>query len=323
MPADHAPAQTDDDLPDEEPTSGQPPARQQPPAAAPAAAPAAEPKKPAHSAVLLKAAAEFGFTPADLEGFSPEEVWEELHRLRDLEAAKPQQQPAKPAEPQAQPKPPADPDEEYLAELEKVDPGLARLHRRQMEKQAAFEKQLAEKDETIKTLTAAEQKRQVRAWTKAVDAAFAALPEKFLPLVGEGGIEGLTDPGQKGWRGAIYQKAGLTDADGAKAIAAKIAKAAEEVAGAHVKEPPAASAYDRAANGTPKAPRPDRERDTNGRFTAGDFNAGLVHRPTGRQTGPDKLDDVEQARRAFREAGDPRGSRPVLEITDDDLPDDD
>lgn len=322
MPADNAPTQTDDDLPDEEPTSGQQPAAAQKPARQPQpAAPAAEPKKPAHSPMLLKAAAKHGFAPEDLDGYSAEEVWEELHRLDSLEAAKPQPQRA--AEPPAPAAPPADPDEQYLAELEKVDPGLARLHRRQMEKQAALEKQLAEKDEALKTLTAAEQKRQVRAWTKAVDAAFAALPEKFLPLVGEGGIEQLTDPGHKGWRGAIYQKAGLADTDGVKAIAAKIARAAEEVAGQHVKEPAAASAYDRAANGTPKAPKPERERDTNGRFTAGDFHAGLVHRPTGRQTGPDKLDDVEQARRAFREAGDPRGSRPVLEITDDDLPDDD
>ena len=319
MPADHAPVQTDDDLPDEEPTTGQ----QQPAAKKPAQPPAAEPKKPAHSTVLLKAAAEFGFSPEDLEGFSADEIWEELHRLRSLEAAKPQQQ-QKPAEPTAAAKPPADPDEEYLAELEKVDPGLARLHRRQMEKQAALEKQLAEKDEALKALTAAEQQRWQRQVDRMIDKAFAALPEKFLPLFGDGPAADLADPGQLAWRAEILKTAKLVPADAAsqKTFNVKIAKAAEERAGRMVKEPEPTIGYGGAAAG-PKAPKPDRGRDENGRFTPADFHAGLVHRPTGRQTGPDKLDDVEQARRAFREAGDPRGSRPVLEITDDDLPDDD
>lgn len=325
MPADRASVQIDDDdLPDEpqaadrQPAEPKKPAKPQQPAREPQAA--AEPpaqKKPAHSTVLLKAAAEFGFTPDDLEGFSADEIWEELHRLRTLEAAKPQQQ-QKPAEPTAPAKPPADPDEEYLAELEKVDPQLTRLLRKAIAGQDL--KPIHEKLSKLDALEAAEQTRQARALDRAIDAAFAALPEKFLPLVGEGPIAELTDPGQKGWRGEIYRVAGIKPGDTARQIAAKVAKAAEERAGQFVKEPAAQSAYDR----TPPAPKPpaaDRPRDANGRYTVGDFNGGLVHRPNGKQTGIEQLEPEEKARRAFREAGDPRGFRPVLGIEDDDLPD--
>lgn len=320
MPADQT--QPDDDLPDD-PAPGpkkqpaQKPARRPDPDPDPE--PAAEPKKHTHTARLTKLALEMGFTQADLDDFPSDVIWEEIDRIRAAEA--------RPADPPPRPEPaaaaarPADPDEEYLAELEKVDPALAKLLRRAAA--GPDLKPIHEKLAKLDALEAAEQRRQARATTRAIDAAFAALPAKFLPLVGEGPIEELTDPGQKGWRGAIYQKAGLAAGDGPKAVAAKIARAAEEVAGPHVKEPAAASAYDRAANGTPKAPRPDPARDPNGRFTAEDFARGQVHRPTGRQTGPDNLDDVEQARRYMREHGDPRGSLPRAVIEDDDLPGDD
>ena len=301
---------TDDDIPGAEPAESA--AARTPPGGkdAPADARQPAPKKYTHSSRLTKLALDLGFSQQDLDKFPSDAIWEEIDRIRGT--TQPQRaEPAKP-EPKA---PPADPDEEYLSELEKVDPQLAKLMRRAIAKDDL--KPIQEKLEKLDRLEAAEQQRQARAVTRALDDAFAALPEKFAALVGEGPIEELTDPGQKGWRGAIYQAAKIQPGDGRKAIAQKIAAAAEAVAGSRVKDAPA-DPY-AAAAARPAKPTPPRD-PGNGRFTVPEFNGGLIHRPNGKQTGADPLDDKEQARRYFKDHGDPRGNAPRLEVEDDDLP---
>jgi len=303
-----------DDLPGAEPAESV--AARKPPGGkdAPADRPEPAPKKYTHTSRLTKLALEHELTQEDLDKFPSDAIWEEIDRIRGTTQPQRQEPPAA-AKPAEKPATPADPDEEYLAELEKVDPQLAKLMRRAIAKDDL--KPIQEKLEKLDRLEAAEQQRQARAVTRALDDAFAALPEKFAALVGEGPIEELTDPGQKGWRGAIYQAAKIQPGDGRKAIAQKIAAAAEAVAGSRVKDAPA-DPY-AAAAARPAKPTPPRD-PGNGRFTVPEFNGGLIHRPNGKQTGADPLDDKEQARRYFKDHGDPRGNAPRLEVEDDDLP---
>lgn len=301
------PVITDDDLP------GDPPAPSPRPAPSPPVAPEPPPKKHQHSSRLTKLALEMGYTQADLDDHPSEAIWEDIERVRAVEVPRPA---AAVAPTPPTPEPPADPDEAYLSELEKVEPHLARLQRQARKDLQEVRAQLKAKDEVLETLTKAEQQRQSRAVTRMVDLAFAALPEKFHELVGVGAIEELTDPGQKGWRGAIYQAAKIAATDGTRAIAQKILAAATAVCGDRVKETPT-DPYGRLP-ATPPRPVPPKD-PVNGRFTAEQFEQGQIHRPNGRQTGHDQLSAVEATRRYLKEIGDPRGDRPVVEF-DEDLP---
>lgn len=314
MAADTAP-EIDDDLPgDPEPKKPPPKKNVAPPAAKqPEPEPEPEPKKHRHSSRLTALAGEYGFTQADLDDNPSEVLWEEIHRLQQIEAArKPVQQVQ--TEKKAEPEVEKDPDEEYLAELAEVDPKLAGLIRRL--KSTDHLKPINERLEKLDALEKAEQARQARHATEIVDAAFAALGEKFEPLIGSGPIADLADPGQRGWRAEIYQRAKIDFAnDSPSRISAKIKAAALALAGDRVKEkePEPTNDYEAAAD---RRPQP---RGTNGRFTAADFERGQIHRPNGKQTGVDQLDDVEAARRYFREHGDPRGHHAPIEF-DEDLP---
>lgn len=315
MAADMAP-EIEDDLPgNPEPKQPEPKKKPAPPAAKqPEPEPEPEPKKHRHTSRLVAVAAEYGLTQDDLDNNPSEVIWEEIHRLQQLEAAR---KPAAQAQPEKKPEPEAekDPDEEYLAELEEVDPKLAKIVRRALSQEHL--KPINEKLARLDELEKAEQARQVRSMQSMVDNAFAALGEQFEPLVGKGSIEDITDPGQQGWRGAIFGRAKIDFATDTQArINAKIAAAAKALAGDRVKEPAPEhkTAYDALADRRPTPPR-----DTNGRFTAADFERGHIHRPNGKQTGLDQLDAVEATRRYLKEHGDPRGERASIEF-DEDLP---
>lgn len=274
--------------------------------------PEPEPKKHRHSSRLMRLAEDYGFTQDDLDNHPSEVIWEEIHRLQQLEAARksaPQPETQK-AEPEV------DEDEQYLAELKEVDPKLEKIIRRAMSRDDL--KPINEKLAKLDALEKAEQARQARTANDLLDAAFEALGEKFEPLVGKGSISEI-NPGEQGWRGAIYAKAKIDHAsDSPSRINAKIKAAALALAGDRVKEKEteAPNAYEAAAQ-SDKRSQPSR--DTNGRFTAADFERGHVHRPNGKQTGLDQLDAVEATRRYLREHGDPRGDRASIEF-DEDLP---
>lgn len=272
----------------------------------------AVPAKPTRSKFLLDAVAELGYAEADLGDMSNDEAWEAVERTRKgrtAPAAKPEPKVAVPE---------ADPEEAYLAELEASHAPLANMLRKSKAKIEAMEKAAKEKDEVIGHLTKAEMARQQKAFDRSVDAAFDALPEEYHDYTGTGSFGKLADPVHKSVRTAVYQAAKIDGGkDSAEQIAAKIAAAAEAVVGSRVKkaaEP--ASAYEAAA----KARKPQPKDAKNGRYTADEFEKGHVHKPGGKATAADPLDDVEQARRYFKEIGDPRGSHAGVSLDDDDLP---
>lgn len=302
----------DDNLP------GDPPPLPPTPAARQTAPEPEAPKKHVHSSRLVKLAQEMGYSQHDLDNFPSEAIWEDIERVRAVETAR---KPAAPvATPTTQPTP-ADPDEAYLDELSQTHPDLVRVIKKALTK-PKFELPEDAK-EKLDRLEKAEQTRQARALDRALDDAFAALPEGYGELVGDGEY-GEVDAIQQATRVAIF-RAAQVDAtkDGKKAIAAKIAAAAKTVAGSRVKEPPP-SAYQQAASRQPNPPvhvRATPPKDpVNGRFTKEDFGAGTIHRPDGKRTGIEGMTLEEGVRQIMRKNGDPRGDRPVIDI-DDNLPD--
>lgn len=297
----------DDDLPGDPPPKG---------TVKPAPAPKAKvepdpepeaPKKFTHSSLLVRKATEAGFTQADLDNFPSEAIWEELDRVTSIARAQPKA--AVKAEPKAEP---VDPDEAYLAELETTHAPLVKILRQAKKDR---EELLATKEE-VNGLKQSEVKRQQAAFDRALDKAFAALPEEYAEYVGTGSISDLSDPGHLGFRGAIYKAAKLEATDSLKQIAVKIEAAAKSIVGPRIKQvADTTSAYDKLPS---RKPQP--KDAVNGRFTKEDFEKGHVHKPGGKSTGVDPLDDVEQARRYFKEIGDPRGNHAGVSLDDDDLP---
>lgn len=323
----------DDELPGEPEPAARPEPKAKPapkPAPAPAATAEPETPKPRRSKALLDSLAEFGYSEADIEGFSNEEVWEEVHNLRRSRtpaAAEPAARPVAPANP---PEPESDPLDGWLAEFDKTDPVGGKFLRGLRDANKQLQTALKERDEKLDTLTKAEEQRQRRVIVKAIDAGFAALPEEYKALYGEGGEADLTDPGAVGWRRAVIEKAGVKVGDEPRAVAAKINATALKLAAGRVQppEPTVADLYGgRAAGPKPKRQLPPQDPETGqfvpaSRFSAADFNNGHVHRPSGRATGGDAADAVQQTERYLREHGDPRGNRTRVEFDDEDLPGD-
>lgn len=303
MPADTA------SIEDEEfETPPKPAAKPAPVAKKPESEPVEPAKKHTHSSRLVKAATEAGFTQDDLDNFPSDVIWEELHRIQSITIKT-----APVAQPEVK-KPEVDPEEAYLAELEATHAPLANMLRQSKTKLAAMEKAQTEKDEVIGKLTQAEQKRQQAAFDRALDKAFAALPEEYAEYVGTGSIHDLTDPGHMGFRGAIYKAAKLEATDSLKQIAAKIEAAAKSIVGPRIKQvADTTSAYDKLPA---RKPQP---KDAKGKFTVEEFANGQVHRPAGKKTGLEGLSLEEGARRIMKEHGDPRGDRPVIEMDDEEF----
>lgn len=299
----------DDDLPGEKPESK--PAVKPAPVAKKADPEPEPPKKYQHVSRLVREALAAGLTQDDLDNHPSDVIAAELDRLERITASR---TPPK-TEPKAETKAEVDPEEAYLAELETTHAPLVKILRqakKDREELAAIKEQFQKEVEPLKQ---AEIKRQQLAFDRALDKAFAALPAEYEPLVGTGSIYELSDPGQKGWRGAIYQAAKLEATDSPRQIVAKVLAAAQAVAGPHVKKAAeSTSAYDT----LPKKPQP--KSPVNGRFTKEEFEAAQLHRPNGKQTGHDQLNAVEATRRYLKEIGDPRGDRPAVDFDDDDLP---
>lgn len=270
------------------------------------------PKKPKHSSRLLAAAAEHGYSEADLEDFTSEEVWAEIRELDKRAAARQQPAPA----PKAEKKEPAaeDDDEAYLKALKAE--GYTDTFIAGERKKLARIKAAEEKAAKLDALEAAEKTRAAAAINDTIDAAFTALGKKYEPLVGTDSIADLTDPGQRGWRDAIVREAKIQHGDSKSTIAKKVAAAAAKLAKGKVEEDEPETVADGYAVGGKKLP----PKDANGRFTAEDFANGHVQKPSGKKTGLAGLDAVEGVRQMLRANGDPRGYRSTVVEMDDDLP---
>lgn len=266
------------------------------------------PKKHEHTDFLVSRAKQFGFTQRDLDNHPSNVIWEEINRIIALQQSRAPTGQAAPKEPE-----PEDEVEAFLKTCE--DEPTAKMIRALAKR--ADTKDIREKLAKLDQLEAAEKARTVRAQDEAVDDGFASLPAEFKAIVGDGDMAGLTDHGARGWRNAIYGEAKITPADSPRAIKRKILEAATALAGEKVKpkKPPVeeeeVSAYKPVQNGKP--------RDTNGRFTAEQFEQAQIVKPNGKKTGIDQLSPVDGMRRILKEAGDPRGDRPSIDF-DEDLP---
>lgn len=201
---------------------------------APAApAPQASKHKPRH----VKEAMSYGFDPVAVEAATPEELHKSLVETREWLAREmaavqrndvrqsvvdarraPQAQPAAP--PQSEPQPRQAADELDLEDAESWDPKMRTLF--------ATVKQLRDENKTLKEGFA---KREERDFDAMVDAGFASLPEKFKSLLGEGSLAELMEGGrvkEQMRRRSVFLASGVAKGKfTAKAIAEKIAKAAE------------------------------------------------------------------------------------------------
>lgn len=294
----------DDDLPSPAPKAPAPRVAVSPPTPPPPPPPPAA-KKYTHSARLVAEARRLGFTQDDLDDNESAVIWEEIHNLTRVEAARNIATPPPPV-----PDPPAvvDPDDEVLSEWEAVDPKGAAYLRRQREEMKVLKASLKERDEKLETLTKAEQQRQQQTWQDKANAAFA--PHKAA--LGTGDVEIARKTAVISYLNhlAVTKQATTLEADVAKAVVALGFAAAP---GGNVTTPP--------PEPTPVRKLPPKNPE-NGRFTKDDFNAGLLHRPDGGDAGnTDDLTDAEMVRRRRREHGDPRGDRRSFASDDDsDMP---
>lgn len=308
------PAVEDDDLPGEAPKPKKKPAA--PIVEEPDESPPPAPKKHAHSQRLTELALHLGYSQSEIEQTPDEALRQEL-ALIQTEIGRNVAPPPAPESKKAVEEP-ADPDEAYLAELEsnsEVDPKHVAFLKRQVAARKAAEAKAAKVDQFEEK----EKYREERQAQDSVDFAFAALGKKYEKLVGAGDMAEITDPGEKGWRFAIYQAAKIDfKKDSQRAINRKVAEAAAKLAASKVKddepgEDEEVNAYDKPPK---RAPAKDPE---TGRFTTDDFEGGKVAKPSGKKNTPAEMDAVEATRQLLRANGDPRGFRPVIEF-DDDLP---
>lgn len=274
------------------------------------------PAKPKHSSRLLAAAAEFGYSEADLEDFDSDTIWDEIRKQTELRATSRQRAP----EPAPKPKDePEDEDEAYLAALKTegyTDTFIA-AERKKLARLKAAEVKAARVDQ----LEAAEKTRAAASINDTIDSAFTGLGKKYEQLVGTDPISDLTDPGQLGWRNAIVREAKLLTTDSKAAIAKKIAAAAAKLAKGRVadeEDDEVAAGYQPEVE---PARKPKAKDPATGRFTVEDFANGHVQKPSGKKTGLAGLDAVEGVRQMLRANGDPRGYRSAVVEIDDDLPD--
>lgn len=304
------PAEELDDLPGTKPDANpapeaKKPAKQQPD----------EPAKQTHSDRLVKLATDMGFSQRDLDTHTSAEIWDEIERIRELEAATRRPEPPKQ---QVEKKPDVDEDEEYLEELA--------AHPETDQKLVKFLKKLHAKGKLADKVTELEQRDQQREQTRHFDmleTAFALLPKKYLPLIGEGSILEVTDPGARGWRQAVYAEAKIKPGDTQRAMNKKVLDAITKLAAGKVKdeeeeEEEPANPYE--APKSKKKKDIEKPRDAEGRFTADDFERGHVAKPSGKKIDAENLTAVEATRQYLRQNGDARGFRPSISFDDDDLP---
>lgn len=319
----------DDDLPGETTPSK----KSKKPAANLTAEPPDEPEptpppKQQHSSNTRRVAAQFGFSDADLDVLTTEQVWTEIHQLQrlNLERAKHQQQQAVPTkDDKRQPVEEVDEDEEFLKNLEadaEFDQRYTKFFRRLRAgvKAPAVPKELADK---VAAMEKAEVARQERANMEAIDAGFAALPKKFHVLVGTGSLLETTDPGERGWRGSIFQEAKINfTTDTQRTINSKILAAATKLAGHRVKDEPdepERTGYDAVVPSKRSTQARQQPRDESQRFTVDDFNNGQTARP-GKHPDVAALNGPEVLRQHLLANGDPRGARSANSDDDSDLP---
>jgi len=275
----------------------------------------APPKKHSHNSRLVDLAVHFGYSQAEMDSTPSDTLRQEIQLLQATVAAN---RPA-PA-PEKKVVETVDEEEEYLASLEanpEVDPKHAKFLRQlKLKADKSDQKELREK------LTAMEERdkqRDIRQHVERIDNAFTSLGKKYEPIIGTGSMYDLTDPGERGWRAEIAKEAKIGPDDSQKSINTKIAAAAAKLAAKKVKvddEDEPENPYEEEPI-KKKTPAKDPE---SGRFTAEDFERGVISKPSGKKGEAENLSAVEQTRQHLRKNGDPRGFRPVVEMEDDDVP---
>lgn len=306
-----------DDLPgDETATPAPEPAAIEKPE--PKKAPEAKPPEPrkvhTHTDRLRRIALGMGFSEADLDNHDSATIWEEVHRLQSLATEREK------AKAPAKKEPEVDEDEEFIKELEAsdTDPKYIAFLKRQHARTKAAEAKAAKVDD----LEARDKKRHEQALQDAADAAFASLAKdpKAALLIGTGLTHEL-DPGEFGWRRAIWQAAKVDEANDTPAVlqrklvtAGKAMLAKKLGGGDPAPQPPASPP-------PPAAPKKTPPRDPqNGRFTEEDYAKAKLPVPGNRllESSPE-LTGAAVIHAHMREVGDARAS---LEYVDRDEADD-
>lgn len=308
----------DEELPDADKATPEPKEPKKKPVVEKVAAETPAPTKHVHSQHLVNLALHYGFSQADIDSTSPADLRHDVQMTQAaIAGSKPAAEPVK-----AAPTVEVDEDEEYLAEVDAnpdVDPKFKKFLRSLKKKADA--KDTKDVRENLAKLEERDVKRERERTFDMIDVGFGALGEKFQHLIGVGDRGEISDPGERGWRGAILDKADIKAGDNQRTISKKMQAAAAVVAAGKIKaddndEPESLNAY--ADSPKPKKQAPPKDPAT-GRFTAEDFERGKLTKP-GKKIAAEAGSAVEQMTEYFRQNGDPRGFRPVVEMDEDDLP---
>lgn len=276
------------------------------------------PKAHRHLERFARMALGMGFTQADLDNHSTAEIQAHIDWLEDKRAkANAAKEPAKPA-------PAVDEDEEYLKQLEantELDPAYVAYEKRKFARLKAAEAKAARVDE----LEARDKKRTEQSLQDAADLAFVTLAKdpKAAPLIGTGS-SGELDPGELGWRRAIWASANIDlENDSAATVNRKLTEAgktmlAKKLGGAIVAPPASPPPPTTAIVEVAKKPLPPR--GANGKFTEADFERSKTPVPGNRLLdGAPELVGAAAIHQYMREIGDSRAS---LEYVDRDAAED-
>jgi len=227
------------DLADEESEDTVTPAAEPPAAAAPEAPPekpaepTPKPLKSAHPRALVRRALELGaargITRDQIEAATPEELDDWLEQEEALQKQMPVED-KKPAK--------EEDDDEIVLDDEVVgtlDKGIQKALK-------AVPKLLKQNKELSKKLEDAEKRDHIRNQkliTEAIDASFAAVPDRYKKLVGEGGIDDIDKTGKEAQRRlAILRHANIDPTkDSARTIAKKVKDTLDLLYGDETPEP--------------------------------------------------------------------------------------
>ena len=307
----------DEDLPGPEPRKGKGKAKK-PEAVSPPPPPpepkAPEVKKERHTSRLMQLALAHGFTQEDIDSTPSAQLWEEIDRMDAMAARR------KPVETPKQPETPSnDEDEEYLAELDKME-GLDPKHTAFLRRQHARTKAAEEKAKKVEELEKRDAERTKRAVWDALEAGFAKLAENpgFKALIGEGYASELKDnPGAIGWRNAIASQCGAEETDSPATITRKIVAYGTRLMAGKAPAVPASPPPppEKAPHHSTRQPRED------GRFTVEDYTEASLPAAGDRKVDREAMSGAAVIHEYLREKGDARGELPFVDSDDDsDLP---
>ena len=279
-----------------------------------------------HSPRALRLAAELGFSQAEVEAATPEELNDAIYhqtivvnRLQRQNFDTQQRMAAqdRPAAPQPPAKPPTDPEDELISQFtdEKYQPEIVQLAKLT----TGMMKELRATKDQLKGSQEREQQRESLSRAEMMDAGFDALGDSYKAVVGDGSGLDMDQQGPEFKRRiAILQATGLDFSKPltAKKLATAIKAAAELLYGSVMKpaaSPTPASApaagsdpYAAAVGAGPVKPVPPKN-PQNGRFVSPEeYGEAALARPTHRK-GSKEAAGVERATKGVTELLKERG----------------